>query len=378
VTIRTTGPSGSTPAPRAPQGAAGPTSPGLTSRARRRAGVAAAVTAAALLLAGCSSEAADGATPTGDDQEAITLYNGRSEELVGPLLEQFTADTGIPVEVRSAGSGELSAQLLTEGDASPADVFLSQDAGALGALTKEGLFATLPAQTVERVPAAYRAADGTWTGTSGRVRVVVYNSDLVSEAPDTIDEVVAGDFAGGRIGYAPTNASWQSFVTGLRVLRGEEGARAWLEAFAAQDPVAYEGNSQVRDAVEAGEVQIGLTNHYYLFELITEKGEENVTARNQFMAPGDPGGLVNVAGAGILASSDQPEQALALVDYLTGEKAQAYFAEQTWEYPLIEGAAAPEGLPSLESLDPPAIDLSDLDSIAETQALLAEVGLLTQ
>jgi iron(III) transport system substrate-binding protein len=340
--------------------------------------VAAAVTAAALLLAGCSSEPADGATQSGDDQEAITLYNGRSEELVGPLLEQFTADTGIPVEVRSAGSGELSAQLLTEGDASPADVFLSQDAGALGALTKEGLFATLPEQTVERVPAAYRAADGTWTGTSGRVRVVVYNAELVPEAPDTIDEVVAGDFAGGRIGYAPTNASWQSFVTGLRVLRGEEGARAWLEAFAGQDPVAYEGNSQVRDAVDAGEVQIGLTNHYYLYELITEKGEENVAARNQFMAPGDPGGLVNVAGAGILASSDQPEQALALVDYLTGEKAQAYFAEQTWEYPLIEGAAAPEGLPSLESLDPPAIDLSDLDSIAETQALLAEVGLLTQ
>ena len=196
------------------------------------------------------------------------------------------------------------------------------------------------------------------------MRVVVYNPELVDEAPDTIDEVVAGDFADGRIGYAPTNASWQSFVTGLRVLRGEDGARQWLEAFAAQEPVAYEGNSQVRDAVDAGEVQIGLINHYYLFELIAEKGAANVTARNQFMAPGDPGGLVNVAGAGILASSDQQEQALALVDYLTGEKAQEFFAQQTSEYPLIEGVSAPEGLPSLESLDPPAIDLSDLDSIA--------------
>lgn len=356
--------------------------PGMTAPigtpARRRRWAGTALAAAALtLLAACGTDPS-GASSASGEQGALTLYNGRSEELVGPLLEQFTADTGIPVEVRSAGSGELSAQLLTEGDASPADVFLSQDAGALGALTKEGLFATLPQETLDRVPAAYRAADGTWTGTSGRARVVVYNSDLVSEAPDTIDEVVAGDFAGGRIGYAPTNASWQSFVTGLRVLRGEDGARAWLEEFAAQDPVAYEGNSQVRDAVDAGEVQIGLINHYYLYELISEKGEGNVTARNQFMAPGDPGGLVNVAGAGILASSDQPELALALVDYLTGEKAQAHFAEQTWEYPLIEGAAAPEGLPSAESLDPPAIDLSDLASIAATQALLADVGLLTQ
>jgi iron(III) transport system substrate-binding protein len=331
-----------------------------------------------VLLAGCSADPAGSVAPSGGDQQAITLYNGRSEELVGPLLEQFTADTGIPVEVRSAGSGELSAQLLTEGDASPADVFLSQDAGALGALTKEGLFAALPEKTLSRVPVAYRAADGTWTGVSGRVRVVVHNSDLVAEAPDTIDEVVAGEFPGGRIGYAPTNASWQSFVTGLRVLRGEDGARAWLEAFAAQEPVAFEGNSQVRDAVDAGEVQIGLINHYYLDELIAEKGQDNVTARNQFMAPGDPGGLVNVAGAGVLGSSDQQEQALALVDYLTGQAAQEFFARQTWEYPLVEGVAAPEGLPPLESLDAPAIDLSDLDSIAETQALLAEVGLLTQ
>ena len=330
------------------------------------------------VLAGCSSETSDAAASTGGEQEAITLYNGRSEELVGPLLDQFTADTGIPVEVRSAGSGELSAQLITEGDASPADVFLSQDAGALGALTKEGMFASLPEQTLARVPAAYRASDGTWTGLSGRVRVVVYNPELVAEAPDTIDEVVSGAFADGRIGYAPTNASWQSFVTGLRVLRGEDGARQWLEEFAAQEPVAYEGNSQVRDAVDTGEVQIGLINHYYLFELIAEKGAENVTALNQFMAPGDPGGLVNVAGAGILASSDEQEQALALVDYLTGEKAQEFFAQQTSEYPVVEGVAAPEGLSSLESLEAPAIDLSDLDSIAATQALLAEVGLLTQ
>ena len=339
-----------------------------------------AAIASLALLAGCAGDATDATEASGPpgETQALTLYNGRSEELVGPLLEQFTAATGIDVEVRSAGSGELAAQLLTEADASPADVFLSQDAGALGALTNAGLLAPLPGATLERIPAAYRAEDGTWTGLSGRVRVIVYNPNQVAAAPDTIDALVTGEYAGGRIGYAPTNASWQSFVTGLRVLRGEDGAREWLEAFAEQDPVPFEGNSQVRDAVDAGQVALGLVNHYYLYELIAEKGEKEVAARNQFMAPGDPGGLVNVAGAGILASTDQADEAQALIDFLVSDQAQRYFAEQTREYPLVDSVPAPMGLPALDDLDAPALDLSDLDSIAQTQALLAEVGLLTQ
>ncbi|MGB8020951.1 MAG: iron ABC transporter substrate-binding protein [Candidatus Nanopelagicales bacterium] len=334
---------------------------------------------ACLVLVTACSTATDGESPSGASSAAasITVYNGRSEELVGPILAEFTEDTGIPVNVRSAGSGELGAQLLTEGDASPADVFLSQDAGALGAVAKAGMLAALPQDLLERVPAGSRAADGTWTGVSGRARVVVYNPELVKDPPDTIDAVVAGDYR-GRIGYAPTNASWQSFVTGLRVLRGEDGARKWLEAFAGQEPKAYEGNSQVRDAVDSGEVALGLINHYYLYELAAEEGEGAVKARNQFMAPGDPGGLVNVAGVGVLGTGDRKDLSLQLVDYLTSRRAQEYFAEETFEYPLIEGVPAAEGLPSLAELDPPQLDLSDLDSIAQTQALLADVGLLTE
>lgn len=346
------------------------------SRARALRWIAATAIAGSVgVLAACGSSADDATTA---ETESLTLYNGRSEELVGPLLDMFTEETGIEVDVRSAGSGELAAQLLTESDASPADVFLSQDAGALGALTKVGLFASLPEDVQARVPEAFRAEDGTWLGLSGRVRVVIHNPDLVAEAPDTIDEVVSGEYADGRIGYAPTNASWQSFVTGLRVLRGEDGAREWLEEFAAQDPVPFEGNSQVRDAVDAGEIQIGLVNHYYLYELAAEKGAENLAVRNRFLAPGDPGGLVNVAGAGILASSDQQEAALALIDYLSSRDAQEYFAMSTYEYPLIDGVQPAEGLPTLDELQPPQLDLSDLDSIAQTQDLLAEVGLLTQ
>jgi iron(III) transport system substrate-binding protein len=318
----------------------------------------------------------------GDDDgeasgESITLYTGRNTELVGPLLEQFTEETGIEVEVRDGGSAELAAQILTEGEASPADVFLSQDAGALGAVTKAGLFAELPDAVLDRVPASYRAADGTWVGTSGRVRTILVNPELVPDPPESIDDLLAAEYS-GRIGFAPSNASFQAFVTGLRILRGEDGARQWLEAFAAQDPVPYESNVAVRDAVESGEVAVGLVNHYYLYELIAEVGEDQVNSRNQYLAGGDPGGLVNVAGAGVLASSERQESALALVEYLVGPEGQEYFARETFEYPLVADVPADEALPALSTLDPPEVDLSDLDSLEATQELLAETGLLTK
>ena len=330
---------------------------------------------AALLLGACSSGSSDADdAPTGG---SITVYSGRSESLVKPLFDQFTATTGITVNARYGDSGELAAQLTTEGPATPADVFFSQDAGALGAVQGADQFRKLPNAILDQVPAQYRSQAGEWVGVSGRVRVIVYNPAQVPTPPTTIDELLDPKWS-GKIGYAPTNASWQSFVTALRVERGEAGARKWLEAFAANKPVAFEKNSAIRDAVNAGQIPLGLVNHYYLFEKIAKEGPEAVTAKNQFFAAGDVGGLVNVAGVGILKETKRPKASEAFVQFLLSPEAQQYFAEKTFEYPLVSGVAPAPGLPTLASLNPPAIDLSDLDSIQQTQELLAQTGLLTK
>lgn len=324
-----------------------------------------------------STTAAAAATTTAKPSGSITVYSGRNEALVKPILDEFTKDTGITVNFRAGDSGALGAQLLTEKGASPADVFFSQDAGALGAVTKAGLFDKLPTVVTGKVPAAYAAKDATWVGISGRVRVVVYNPNLAPTPPKTIDEVVDPKWK-GKIGYAPTNASWQSFVTALRVSRGEAAAKTWLEKFKALEPKAYSGNGNVRDAVDSGEIALGLVNHYYLFEKIAKDGAGKVVAKNQYLANGDVGGLVNVAGVGVLKSSKNKNAAIALVEYLLSDKGQTYFAEKTFEYPLTSTVKPSVDVPTLESLKPLAIDLSDLDSIEKTQDLLSQVGLLTK
>ena len=370
--------------------------PSWSSAARRS--VIPVVLGGVLLGAACSSNETDSAANTTEPSTSaatgstdtpapggvcegvsgkITVYSGRSEALVSDVFEAFTTATGVTVEVRYGDSGELAGQILTEGSATPADAFFSQDAGALGAVEAAGLFDPLPSSVTDRVPAGFRSASGNWTGTSGRVRVIVYNPTKAPNPPSTIDGLLDPAWK-GQIGFAPTNASWQSFVTALRVLRGEDGARSWLEAFAANKPVAFEKNGAVRDAVNSGQVSLGLVNHYYLYELIAAEGADAVVAKNQYLAPGDPGGLVNVAGIGVLGASDSQPAAQCLASYLVSDAGQQYFVGKTFEYPLVEGIEQAPGLPSLGELKPPAIDLSNLRTLAETQELLSDVGLLTR
>jgi len=335
----------------------------------------AAIAALAMVTSACGGTESSSDTTTASTDTRLTIYSGRSEELVKDLFTAFTSETGIAVDARYGDSGEMAALLMTEGSASPADVFFSQDAGALGAV--EDMFAELPSQTLSAVGPQYSATSGKWVGVTGRVRVVVYNPLLAPTPPNTIDGLLDPQWS-GKIGFAPTNASWQSFVTALRVLRGEVAAEKWLTAFAKNKPVPFEKNGAVRDAVNSGEVALGLVNHYYLLEKIAAEGASAVTAKNQYMAAGDVGGLVNVAGAGILASAKHSGAAQKFIDFLQSETAAEYFRTKTWEYVLTKGATQAEGIPAFADLKAPSIDLSNLKSLDVTQELLQKVGLLTK
>ncbi len=318
-----------------------------------------------------SSPAASPDAPTGG---SLTVYSGRSEELVGPIIERFGEETGIDVQVKYASTSEIAATILEEGDASPADVFFGQDAGALGALAAEGRLAALPQGTLDAVDARFRSPDGQWVGVSGRARVVAYDMRAHPDGvPQEIDAYTAPEWK-GKIGWAPTNASFQAFVTAYRVLRGDEAAKAWLEGIQANEPKVYDSNDGVLAAIAAGEVEVGFINHYYLMNALTE--QPDLPVANQFLTGDDPGALVNVAGAGILTTAPNPDAAQAFVDFLLTPESQTYFAEQTHEYPLIDGVEANPQLPPLAEIESPDIDLSDLADLEGTLRLIQEAGVL--
>ena len=329
----------------------------------------------ALLGAACS-DAAPADPGDEPEEQTLTIYSGREEEFVGPLFEQFEADSGITLKVRYGDSAELAATILEEGEASPADVFLSQDAGSLGAVAAEGLFTELPAEIVDRVDERFRSAEGLWVGTSGRGRVAAYNTETLTDGdlPDSILGFAEPEWK-GRIGFPPTNSSFQAFVAAMIELEGEDATRTFLEGLVANDPELYEDNGATTRAVAAGEIEVGFVNHYYIYEVEAEDGK--IPVANHFFTGGDPGALVNSAGAGILATAANADVAQTLIEYLTGDEGQTYFAEETWEYPVVDGFEPSVELVPLDEIESPDIDLSDLAGTIEPALnLLTEVGLL--
>ncbi len=309
------------------------------------------------------------------DGETLIVYSGRSEGLIAPILEQFTAETGIQVEVRYGDTAEMAATILEEGNNSPADVYIAQDAGALGALAQAGRLSVLPSDIMERVPEGYKSLDNLWVGLSGRARVLVYNPNNISEdaLPASILELAGPEWA-GRVGWAPVNASLQAHVTAMRVLLGEDDARAWVVSMVENGSLPYVNNRAVVQAVADGEVEVGLVNHYYLFGFLADNPDFPVV--NYYFPAGDLGALINIAGAGVVNTSDNPGLAQRLILYLLGTNAQQYFADQTYEYPLIAGIATNPLLTPLEDIQTPDIDLSDLSDLQGTLDLLSEAGAL--
>ncbi|HYH97474.1 iron ABC transporter substrate-binding protein [Hyalangium sp.] len=314
--------------------------------------------------------------PAAQAAETLTIYSGRNERLVGPLYKAFTEKTGIQVKVRYGETPQLAATLQEEGARTPADVFIAQDAGALGALARAGHLQPLQKELLEKVDARFRSPDGLWVGLSGRARVVAYNTNKVK--PEQLPKSILGfndPSWKGRIGWAPTNASFQAFVTAMRLLKGDAAAKQWLEGIKALAPRTYKNNAAIIEALARGEIDVGFVNHYYLYAAKKDKGEALPVA-NHFVAAGDPGALVNVAGAGVLKSSKKADAARKLVAFLLDTEAQRHFAKETYEYPLLPGVEAAPALPSLSQVGSPDLDLSKLEDLRGTLKLLQETGTL--
>lgn len=320
-------------------------------------------------LAGCGDdgEAAGGGT--------VTIYSGRTQNLIEPILDRFATETGISVEVRYGDTADLALLIGEEGDQSPADVFLSQSPGSVGYLDQRGLLGTLPDDVVDLVAEGFHAADGGWVGFSGRKRVLVYNPEIIddSELPNTVLDLVKPEWK-GRVGVAPSNASFQDFVTAMRSELGDDATADWLHGIADNDAFTFANNSAIVAAVGRGEVEVGLVNHYYVYQALAE--DPQFAGVNYDFPADDIGSLVIVTGASMLKSADNQDEAVELIRFLLQDEAQRYFSDQTFEYPLATGVEPSSVLPAIELNGSADIELDQLGGdLQSTRAMISDAGL---
>ncbi|MCS7008164.1 MAG: iron ABC transporter substrate-binding protein, partial [Gaiellaceae bacterium] len=299
-----------------------------------------------------------GASSAPRQSTSLTIYSGRDQRLVQPIMDRFTQETGIQLAVRYAPSMTLATALVEEGSSSPADVFWSVEPGTLGLVAARGLLARLPEATVGKVPPRFSTRSRRWVGTSARSRVLVYNTRLVapSQLPASVWDLVDPRWK-GKIGLAPTNASFQAFLGATIHLFGEARVRAWLRGLKANEPRFYPGNAPLVQAVGRGDVLVGLANHYYVYNLRAD--DPTLPVANHWFRDGDPGNLVLAAGVGIVASTSKRAQAQRFVDFLLSRWAQRFIARGPGgaEYPVIKGVPRRPGLPPLSSIKGPTYPL---------------------
>ncbi|HMB51393.1 iron ABC transporter substrate-binding protein [Natronoarchaeum rubrum] len=306
-----------------------------------------------------------------DLEGELTIYSGRNEFLVGPLIEainDFYDD--FEATPRYQGSTDLVNKIRNEGSGSPADVFYSVNSGSLGALADAGRTRSLASDVAEMVPPEFRTDQ--WIGTSGRARSVPYNTDAysASDMPTSIDAYTDFD---GQLGWAPGYGSCQAFVTAMRLLEGESATREWLEGIQSNGIQRYPNELAVCEAIADGEIDAGFTNHYYIQRVLD--GSSNASIATAF-TQGDAGSVFNVAGAAVVDSTDSPDLAQNFVRHLLSAQAQDYFARQTFEYPMSPEVDPIGNLPPIDELNPPSgLDLSELSNLQPTVDLMRDVGI---
>lgn len=308
-------------------------------------------------------------------RDALTIYSGRTSNLVGPLLERFAEETDIDIDVKYGDSAELALLIAEEGEASAADVFYAQNPGAVAFLADQGRLGQLPGDLLELVDEPFRSDDGHWVGVTGRQRVLVYNRDLVQEEnlPSSVFDLTDPRYE-GMIGVAPQNGSFQDFVSAMLLSEGEATTQEWLNGLAANGARTYANNNAIVDAVARGEVEMGLVNHYYNHRFLAE--DPSLPSRNHHFPQSDIGNLVITSSVSVIAGTDKPEAAARFVEFLLSEGAQEYFRTETFEYPLRAGLEPVEDVPPLDLSLLPDVSFDELgETLRRTTELIAQSDL---
>lgn len=330
---------------------------------RRGTAVTAALAALAIVLTACGSSGSD----------ELTVYSGRIAPILNPAIKIYEKSSGTDVKTRFGDSPALAATITEEGKNSPADLFFAQDAGSLDAVEQQGLLLALPPDILRQVPKHYQSKEGRWVGVTGRARIIAYGAKVkASELPDSPLKLTDPKWR-GRVGWAPTNASLQGYITALRLVEGEDVARKWLEGMVANKTQPYDSNIPVRDAIAKGEIDVGLINHYYVAEAVAENPNYPVKV---YFPPKDLGSLINTAGVGVLASSKHKKEAIAFVREMLSKRAQEYFADSSKEYPLAAGVQPAKELTPIDKIPSPKIDLAKVGDLQGTLKLMRETGAL--
>ena len=322
---------------------------------------------------GREGRGAPGGTPMAEMpplEGELTVYSGRGEFLVGELVSYIDGlYDGLDLTVRYGGSTDLVNQIANEGEGSPADVFYSVNAGSLGALADEGRTQALPDDVTGKVREEFRTEQ--WVGTSGRARTVPYNTESVSEDGLPDDVMAYPEEFEGDLGWAPTYGSAQAFITAMRLLEGEEATREWLEAMVERGAATYPDEFRTCQEIADGEIDAAFTNHYYIQRVLDGNPEAPIATS---FTEGDAGAVFNVAGAAVVDTASDADLASNFVRHLLSAEAQDYFARSTFEYPLIPDVEPIGNLPSIDELDVPDIDLTQLSNLEPTIDLMRDAG----
>ena len=342
-------------------------------RTKARLTAAAAAAVLVLVTAACGG---DGGADAAAGQPTLTLYNAQHEELLQEIVPGFTKATGIKVKMRNGDDFELANQLVQEGSASPADVFLTENSPAMTLVDSKDLFAPLDDGTLAQVPAQFSPADGRWMGFAARSTVLAYNTDKVqeSELPASIMELAEPQWK-GRVSFSPSGADFQAIVSAVVALKGEGAAQKWLDGLKANGTV-YQGNNVVLKSVNDGQTDTGIIYHYYWYRDQEESGASSDNTALHYFGNQDPGAFLSVSGAGVLKSSDHPKEAQQFVKYLSGIKGQTALAESyALEYPLNPDVPAHPAIKPLAELEPPEVEVSELNGPVVIE-MMQQAGLL--